>query len=134
MRINQGIAATAALGALLLTGCGIVAPDAAGPSPTAVQHADQWENCTVELGPSHSGNNPSEATVDCGEVRYEVTGDFGYNSINRYDPAETGGVRRVIAKGDTTSVYLMRGEGECLIVHETGGDPVECEPTSDKAR
>lgn len=136
MRITRGLAATAtaALGALLLTGCSTAEPEAAPPSPTAVQYPQEWKNCTVALDTVGDAENPNRARVTCGDIEREVSGDFSYDAINGYDPEETGGVRRISVEGDTASVWLVRNLGECLIVHEAEGEPVECEPTSDKAR
>lgn len=128
MRITRGITATAALGALLLTGCSTAEPEAAPPSPTVVAHPEAWDNCTITLDTVDEAENPNRARVTCGEFEKEVSGAFSYKAINRYDPAETNGIRRIVVKGDTTSAWLTRPSGECLVVYKADGDPVECEP------
>ncbi|MEX3600946.1 MAG: hypothetical protein DI613_09790 [Kocuria rhizophila] len=131
MRISHGLTATAAIGALLLTGCSGSPQASSAPSPTKIDYPDTWESCTTTLITDDDAESPNRLGVNCGtgdgSFQHEVAGDFTPKVLNLYNADETGGIRRAVNDGDTTTVWIERPEGTCLIVHEASGEPAECE-------
>lgn len=139
MRITRGLAATAAIAALALTGCtaddaatqeeSSAAPQAVA-TPTKINHPDDDESCTVtiERGVSE-GEAPDRAKIECGSTVREVAGDFANKTTNRYAP-ETG-VGTINVVGGEVRAWLYTGDGDntCLVIYSEGDAPVSCRPT-----
>lgn len=125
-------AAPLGLAAVILTGCTGEAdsgPAAAASlaTPTQITRPADDQSCTVEVTTSESAEHPDRAAVTCGETVGEVAGDFRHQVTNRFDPAATGGIERVLVVGEEARVWMQHPEGTCLIVWQDGDDPVTCE-------
>lgn len=132
MRIPRATLVGAAIGAITLTGCGSLSPSEEDPppSPTAIAKPEPWTACDVRLNTSIEESPAlTRATVQCGDVEHRVSGDFGKRVMNRYDPATTGGINRIVNDDKAITVWVTRDEGdECLIYDPHEGDDLsDCE-------
>lgn len=135
MRINRGLAATAAIAALALTGCGAenVPPALGGEpvaTPTKIDHPDDEDSCTVTIERDvREGEAPDRATIECGSTVHRVAGNFSDKTSNWYAPES--GVSNIIVVGTSVRAWVYTGEGEdtCAIIYDEGDQPVKCRPT-----
>lgn len=140
MRITRGLAATAAIAALALTGCtaddaatqeeSSAAPQAVA-TPTKIKHPDDDKSCTISIERgAYEGEAPDRAKIECGSTTREVAGDFADKTTNNYAPDS--GVGTINVVGGEVRAWLYTGDGDntCLVIYSEGDAPVSCRPTN----